>query len=243
MARSLGKSVFLIVFTPDDKKIVGPELRDIQVAFWDQDGQSQLGQRLGEIASEIARGYRFDKNRSPWPGILAFEAEDAAVFFGRDAEIRRVAELLEVRRLYGGTRLLFLVGGSGSGKSSLLRAGVLPFIGRDPQKFIPFPPFRPGLTPLAALAKAFAHRLGDATEWQKYLGDFRSDRAAERVARLCEELRVGERHEAVVVVPVDRSRSCSRWRLSKSGKLSCRCFPCSQTVVSQYQPLCGHYPH
>ena len=38
-----------------------------------------------------------------------YDVEHAPVFFGRDAEIRKVAELLEARRLHGGARLLRLV--------------------------------------------------------------------------------------------------------------------------------------
>ena len=56
----------------------------------------------------------------PFKGLAAFEAADSDYFCGRE---RLVAEL--VARLVG-TPLLGLVGPSGSGKSSLLRAGLLP---------------------------------------------------------------------------------------------------------------------
>ena len=55
----------------------------------------------------------------PYRGLLAFEAGDRAFFFGREAV---VAEL--VGRLAPG-RLLAVVGASGSGKSSVLRAGLV----------------------------------------------------------------------------------------------------------------------
>jgi len=55
----------------------------------------------------------------PYRGLLAFEAGDRRLFFGRE---QVVADLLE--RVAPG-RLLAVVGASGSGKSSLLRAGVL----------------------------------------------------------------------------------------------------------------------
>ena len=94
-ARAQGKSIFPIILTPDDAKIIGPELRDIQAARWDAKGQEQLHRRLVEIADELARGHRYDARRPPWPGIFSYDAEDAAVFFGRDPEIRRAVELLE----------------------------------------------------------------------------------------------------------------------------------------------------
>ena len=58
---------------------------------------------------------------SPFKGLHAFQEIDAADFFGRD---RLVADV--VSRLRGGIRLVALVGPSGSGKSSVVRAGVVP---------------------------------------------------------------------------------------------------------------------
>lgn len=61
---------------------------------------------------------------NPYVGLRAFDRGDAERFFGRDALVAQV-----VGRLTCGTateRLVLLVGGSGSGKSSVVRAGVLP---------------------------------------------------------------------------------------------------------------------
>lgn len=60
---------------------------------------------------------------NPFKGLEAFSEPDAATFFGRD---RLVSDLL--RRLADGHRLLTLVGASGSGKSSAVRAGLIPAI-------------------------------------------------------------------------------------------------------------------
>jgi WD40 repeat protein/DNA-binding SARP family transcriptional activator len=57
----------------------------------------------------------------PFKGLLHFDVSDADLFFGREA---LTAKLLEDLRQ--GTRLLVVVGASGSGKSSLLRAGLVP---------------------------------------------------------------------------------------------------------------------
>lgn len=56
----------------------------------------------------------------PFRGLDVFDAEHAHLFFGRDREIE---ELLEKLRL---SRFLAVVGDSGSGKSSLVRAGLIP---------------------------------------------------------------------------------------------------------------------
>ncbi len=74
-------------------------------------------QTLGRVAPPLARV-------SPYQGLTAFEESDAAVFFGRETA---VTELLErMSRLVDGPGLLMVSGVSGAGKSSLLRAGVLP---------------------------------------------------------------------------------------------------------------------
>jgi WD40 repeat protein/DNA-binding SARP family transcriptional activator len=65
---------------------------------------------------------------NPYMGLRAFDESDAADFFGR-------ADLVDdVLRRLGGTgprsRLVLVVGGSGTGKSSVVRAGILPRIRR-----------------------------------------------------------------------------------------------------------------
>lgn len=56
---------------------------------------------------------------SPFKGLHFFDVEDADLFFGREALTTRLVE-----RLTGGERFLAIVGASGSGKSSLVRAGL-----------------------------------------------------------------------------------------------------------------------
>jgi hypothetical protein len=56
----------------------------------------------------------------PYPGLRPFDYADAELFFGREDEILEILDRLET------CRFLAVVGSSGSGKSSLVRAGVLP---------------------------------------------------------------------------------------------------------------------
>ena len=63
---------------------------------------------------------------SPYRGLSVFEEKDAGLFFGR--ETATTAVLDRMSRLVAGVGLLVVSGASGAGKSSLLRAGVLPRI-------------------------------------------------------------------------------------------------------------------
>ena len=62
---------------------------------------------------------------SPYRGLGAFEERDAAFFFGREAAATELLGRMS-RLLAGDDGLLVVSGVSGAGKSSLLRAGVLP---------------------------------------------------------------------------------------------------------------------
>jgi WD40 repeat protein len=66
------------------------------------------------------RGRREGMERSPYPGLNAFAEEDAAVFFGREREVSELWGKLRRRRLVA------VIGPSGAGKTSFLRAGVIP---------------------------------------------------------------------------------------------------------------------
>jgi WD40 repeat protein/serine/threonine protein kinase len=83
---------------------------------------------------------------NPYRGLRAFEEADASVFFGRRALIGRLIARLSPPRFsgdsvstvdltpvesQGGDRFLAIVGPSGSGKSSVARAGLLPALRRD----------------------------------------------------------------------------------------------------------------
>src|SRR5262245_5158747 len=77
---------------------------------------------LGAAASRLEKTAAIAAN--PYKGLRAFEEADAADFFGREELVEQL-----VKRL-GTTRFLAVVGPSGSGKSSVVRAGLLPAIRR-----------------------------------------------------------------------------------------------------------------
>jgi formylglycine-generating enzyme required for sulfatase activity len=104
-----------------------------------------------------------DLTRAPYRGLRALEPQDAAIFFGRDAAI--VRGLDRIRGLVeGGVDKLFVVlGASGSGKSSFMRAGLWPRLARDDLTFLPLPVIRP-LTAVISGSSGLASALTTAFE-------------------------------------------------------------------------------
>jgi hypothetical protein len=99
----------------------------------------------------------------PYPGIRPFTTEDAARFHGRNKEVTNL-----LGRLRDGQRELYVIGPSGSGKSSLVAAGLVPSLRESPElaggSFL-VRQMRPGADPTAALAgmlEATATDPGDA---------------------------------------------------------------------------------
>ena len=89
---------------------------------------------------------------NPFPGLRPFEFDESQLFFGRDGQSEQLIAKLN------GTRFLAVVGTSGSGKSSLVRAGLMPALYSG---FMPgagsgwrMAVMRPGNDPLGNLAQA-----------------------------------------------------------------------------------------
>ncbi|HEV3240284.1 MAG TPA: PQQ-binding-like beta-propeller repeat protein [Casimicrobiaceae bacterium] len=80
--------------------------------------------------------------RATYRGLEALEAEDAAVFFGRNADIVRGIDALRGLAAHKPPRLLVILGASGSGKSSFLRAGLWPRLARDDDQWLPLKAIR-----------------------------------------------------------------------------------------------------
>ena len=104
-------------------------------------------------ASIRTSGSRSPKGVRPYPGFVAFEEKDAGVFFGRDQEITQYLDELNLLKAPDRAQALVISGGSGSGKSSLLKAGLIPRLRRQPDWLI-VPPFDPSREPVHALFAA-----------------------------------------------------------------------------------------
>lgn len=122
-------------------------------------------ERRDRIIEEMPPPRQDIEPRNPYKGLRAFKGTDRADFFGREAVVLELQELLEHQLLTTsprtpGQRLLTILGPSGSGKSSVVMAGLLPALqeGALPQSELwrYLEPIRPGTHPLDALAAALA---------------------------------------------------------------------------------------
>lgn len=119
--------------------------------------------------------------RNPYIGLRSFEAADARYFFGRDDERKQMLALVEERRFVA------VLGASGSGKSSLIKAGVLSAL--DDHTWLKLE-MVPDDRPILNLSNAIADSLGNA------ISDVERDllRADGRGLRLYAE-RLNKRHQ------------------------------------------------
>ncbi len=156
-ARALGKHVFPVKV---EACTISSVLADSQVIDFlhssEEEGLERLKQGLSVAGIDAEDPFDWDGRRPPYPGLLAFQEEDAAIFFGRDDEIGAGLDVLNRAQRFGGSGFVLTLGASGSGKSSLVRAGLLPRLRRDPARWIVVGPLRPGNDPFAELARVFA---------------------------------------------------------------------------------------
>ena len=105
---------------------------------------TELVQRL-EMQMPHRRGRTLGEGESPYPGLAAFQETDADRFFGRERDVARMAARVRELPLTG------IVGPSGVGKSSFIRAGVGPALKQSGESW-DVVTLRPGRQPMAALA-------------------------------------------------------------------------------------------
>ncbi len=88
-------------------------------------GRPPMADFVAVLGAALTRGSPVQgKQRNPYKGLQAFDEADAADFFGRDDLIGEIVSRLAGEDL--ASRLVLVVGGSGTGKSSVVGAGVVP---------------------------------------------------------------------------------------------------------------------
>lgn len=152
LASQLGKLIFGIIIVPTSLTDLPIELTahyqivDISSSDKEADGYERLRfglKRAGLDPKDFPWPPTDEPHRPPYRGLRALEEKDAGIFFGRDSPITRGLDTL--RRMRDGTpeRMLVVLGASGAGKSSFLKAGMLARLQRDEQHFLVLPTVRP----------------------------------------------------------------------------------------------------
>ncbi len=106
---------------------------------------------------------RGEPERAPYRGLEPFEAVDAGIFFGREAPLIEALDVLRGLAKAPAPRLFVVIGASGAGKSSFLRAGLWPRLARDDGHFLPLPIVRPERAAMSG-ADGFVAALARAAE-------------------------------------------------------------------------------
>lgn len=175
--------------------------------------------RLGlEKAGLSATSFAFDPKRIPYPGLVSLEEDDAAILFGRDAQIVTALDEIRGLRESGQKQIFVVLGASGTGKSSFLRAGLLPRLRRDDRNFLVVPAVRPETAVLSGV-RGLASSLADAFKAlniEKSRGDIRDLLESQGdFAALLDELRQAARQRMLgidpqtplptVIIPIDQA--------------------------------------
>jgi hypothetical protein len=214
-ARALGKAIFILILTSTKEEIVGEDLHHIDLTVDRDGGLAWLAGRLTEITLQSRGHLDLPRGTVPFPGLAAFEESQAAVFFGRDAEVLDLMERLRQIRTRGGTRLITLLGASGSGKSSLLRAGLVARLRYDRHNWIVCKPFRPEAEPVDRLIDTLLLTLREAgpgespgdgeaeRRWREALASATPGEALREIGRALRR-RAGAL-DAQILIPIDQA--------------------------------------
>lgn len=183
LARMEGKHLFALKVDPLSPDSRMPSIMTEKQYIDMRDGSEQAWERLWRGLEEVdvlgVEG-EWDQHEAPYLGFSAFQEKHAPLYFGREDEARAGVELLE----RGSPGLIMTLGPSGSGKSSLVRAAIIPRLRRLDERWLIIEPMRPGRDPFAALAEALQ------LTFRRYAPD--APEAAESPERLLARLRPGD---------------------------------------------------
>jgi uncharacterized delta-60 repeat protein len=155
-------------------------------------------EKVAELINQINKTFQpkpFD-GRCPYKGLDVFEEQDAELFFGRETIVKELVGRVK------DSRTVFITGPSGSGKSSLVRAGLIHALKQgsihQSDKWL-YETIKPGRDPLEALAFAFS-RL-KSPELGKY---FSQNVNQANVIDECAESVLSERKDQRLVLFIDQ---------------------------------------
>jgi len=131
----------------------------VHLDFTDEDSWEVGVARLRDLLAQPEP--TLERIPCPYPGMVPFRAADARFFYGREAEIKQMLQHLRHQRF------LLVIGPSGSGKSSLVFAGLLPQLTQSshfPKDFWLVREMRPGPHPEQTLCEVIGRDLAQSPQ-------------------------------------------------------------------------------
>ncbi|MEL6900155.1 MAG: caspase family protein [Cyanobacteria bacterium J06606_4] len=135
---------------------------------------------------------------NPYRGLESFDQVHKDLFFGRDQEIEQL-----LQKLAGPQPLTVVLGASGTGKSSLVKAGLLAKLETRPE-FHVLPVMRPGSRPLAALAQSLAQLVTPQVAKSLPQQLAKDEQALSRLVEQWHQSQAGDRPETKLLLVIDQ---------------------------------------
>ena len=148
---------------------------------------------LEQHDSLMVAGPELVSAKCPYQGLASYDVADGDTFFGRAAEVAACVDRLP------GVRMLVVAGASGSGKSSLVRAGLVPILRR---RHLDVVVMVPGTDPDAAMTSALATSSGNPVLVVDQLEELFAPGDAQSVVAFCERLAAYAVGRAPVIVTI-----------------------------------------
>ena len=163
------------------------------------ENQPEIAKRLLELAATVRREDAPAVGFPPYKGLHYFEETDAELFFGREALTGQLLNRL-MERVNSEQRFLAIIGASGSGKSSVVRAGLIPALHWQ-QSSSGWPVFviTPTAHPLDTLALALLRETRQNSSVRKYVDELAHQPEALH-AFLKPIIQSGEPHHCILIV-------------------------------------------
>jgi len=105
----------------------------------------------GFDVNQLPPAPKLNENTNPYKGLQSFEEADSDKFFGRQGLTKNLVQFVTQHPL------TVVLGASGSGKSSLVKAGLLPQLKKTQPNWRILSPIRPGESPFSALNSALGN--------------------------------------------------------------------------------------
>ena len=169
----------------------GPELAALEEAILRQDDSLLAGAPVATTGA------------CPYPGLLPFDLDDHEAFFGRDDDARACLDILR------GRGAVSVVGPSGSGKSSLAKAGIAAALRLEGQRVFVITPGNDPKATLAALPRPSERTVLVVDQAEEVFALCRNESA--RAAFLVGLVRWSERGRLVVAMRADRLAEVSAY--------------------------------